>query len=220
MDQISVDYTDPCWQAMNRSCGNAGGSPDDLEDSSAQRPAHHSSDVECILQMSGGNTDYRYFLQSLKWTRCSGCWRWKFIQHFVWSPKEFFCAGCCAFHGQPTIFKWAQCARCWRWKVIHSSLWSSSDFLCVDCLTFHCPLGWEECLWCWRWRYTGCFISEEKLCDNCHTLNEPAWYPNNRQRTVLYFQRGLNQHLTCIASYVLALQAERLAAYVAAPKQT
>ena len=79
-------------------------------------------------------------------------------------------------------------------------------------------LGWLQC---WRQethsaddrRFTRCFVSNP-LCDRCQALDGPPWYPNNKQRAVLYFQRVLSQQQDGFG-YIFALHAEALAAYLA-----
>lgn len=82
-------------------------------------------------------------------------------------------------------------------------------------------LGWARCYWCWCWRFSigylvGVGQVADPLCGHCRALNEPAWYPNNRQRAVLYIQHVLGRHEN-LYSYVLATKAEALAAYLANP---
>ena len=82
-------------------------------------------------------------------------------------------------------------------------------------------LGWARCYWCWCWRFSigylvGVGQVADPLCGHCRALNEPPWYPNNRQRAVLYIQHVLGRHEN-LYSYVLATKAEALAAYLANP---
>ena len=82
-------------------------------------------------------------------------------------------------------------------------------------------LGWARCYWCWCWRFSigylvGVGQVADPLCGDCRALHEPPWYPNNRQRAVLYIQRVLGRHENCY-SFVLAMKAEALAAYLANP---
>ena len=82
-------------------------------------------------------------------------------------------------------------------------------------------LGWARCYWCWCWRFSigylvGVGVVADPLCGSCRDLNEPPWYPNNRQRAVLYFQRTLGRHENGY-SFVLALKAEALATCLANP---
>ena len=45
-------------------------------------------------------------------------------------------------------------------------------------------LGWEQCYWCWRWEW-NMYIPygvNQPLCNRCLDLDEPPWYPNDRQR--------------------------------------
>ena len=59
---------------------------------------------------------------------------------------------------------------------------------------------WLYCAWCWRW---GKCLADERLngaepltdvdgvgtmCDRCLELEEPPWWPNNRQRYATYLQ--------------------------------
>ena len=59
---------------------------------------------------------------------------------------------------------------------------------------------WLYCAWCWRW---GKCLADELLngaepltdvdgvgtmCDRCLELEEPPWWPNNRQRYATYLQ--------------------------------
>ena len=59
-------------------------------------------------------------------------------------------------------------------------------------------------------------MNADPLRGRCRALNEPPWYPNNGQRAVLYFQRVLGRYENCY-SFVLAVKAEALAAYLANP---
>ena len=82
-------------------------------------------------------------------------------------------------------------------------------------------LGWARCYWCWCWRFSigylvGVGQVADPLCGQCRALDEPPWYPNNRQRAVLYIQHVLGRHEN-FYSYVLATKAEALAAYLANP---
>ena len=82
-------------------------------------------------------------------------------------------------------------------------------------------LGWARCYWCWCWRFSigylvGVGQVADPLCGRCRAFNEPPWYPNNRQRAVLYIQHVLGRHEN-LYSYVLATKAEALAAYLANP---
>ena len=82
-------------------------------------------------------------------------------------------------------------------------------------------LGWARCYWCYCWRFSigylvGVGQVADPLCGHCRALNEPPWYPNNRQRAVLYIQHVLGRHEN-FYSYVLATKAEALAAYLANP---
>ena len=54
------------------------------------------------------------------------------------------------------------------------------------------------------------------LCGRCLNLDEPPWYPNNRQRAVLYFEYVLTKSSN-LYSRVLRLHAEELAALLADP---
>ena len=56
----------------------------------------------------------------------------------------------------------------------------------------------------------------EPLCGRCLDLNEPPWYPNNRQRAVLYFQRAVTSS-NDLYSRVFTLHAESFAAFLANP---
>ena len=81
--------------------------------------------------------------------------------------------------------------------------------------------GWARCYWCWQWKFSighqvGVGEVADPLCDRCRDLNEPPWYPNNRQRAVLYFQHTLSRHEYGYALF-FKQQAEALAAYLANP---
>ena len=84
-------------------------------------------------------------------------------------------------------------------------------------------VGWARCYWCWRWRFSigyhigGCPLADP-LCDRCRLMKEPPWYPNNRQRAILYFQHALSQQQNRYHE-ILVLQAETLAAFLADPRE-
>ena len=66
---------------------------------------------------------------------------------------------------------------------------------------------WLQCEWCWQW---GKCLWDEYLdgaeplwdvdgvgllCDRCLELEEPPWYPNNRQRCSVYLDHMLFRYI-------------------------
>ena len=74
-------------------------------------------------------------------------------------------------------------------------------------------LGWLQSPRARGSRLTRCFVTNP-LCDRCQALVEPPRYPNNKHRAVRYFQRVLGQQQESF-SYIFAMHAEALAAYLA-----
>ena len=74
-------------------------------------------------------------------------------------------------------------------------------------------LGWLQSPRARDSRLTRCFVTNP-LCDRCQALVEPPRYPNNKHRAVRYFQRVLGQQQESY-SYIFAMHAEALAAYLA-----
>ena len=152
----------------------------------------------------------------LGWVQCYWCRRWRFIRCLVsnqcrrwtftgtewrfiycWEIHSWLCEHCLALpsalHAMESMEEpesvWAERGD----GVIHECVIQPLTRTIIDGRVYSPGLlGWLQYYWCWRRRFTRCSVSDP-LCDRCLDLNEPPWYPNNKQRAVLYFQRTLRQ---------------------------
>ena len=157
------------------------------------------------------------------WVQCYWCWRWRVTQ--CWQLNGENCAAWTKIRAgywtriEPTgalDHRWNPLdhIRCVmpsdpNWNQLDKN-WTPLTRVFIDGRVYSPGLlGWLQC-WRQEMRFTRCFVSNP-LCDRCQALDEPPWYPNNKQRAVLYFQRVLRQQ----QDNIFEVHAEAIAAYLA-----